>query len=257
VTALYAIPAWLLLLLAIAVFAACACGALWLIRRTFPHVDFRAHNEVIGTFSGIVGSLFTVTVAFIIAIVWQEFDTTRQRVATEVSAAKDLWHVAAGFPAPMQARLQTTLTAYGRKMVDDEWPAMRKGGDSRDAEVMLGAAYEDVVRFRPALPGEANVQAAALSDFAVLRTSRQNRLNDNRLGIGAFEWGTLLFGSIAVMGICCMVGLPNLRAHYVFTAAVAAMIAATFVLIFELDYPFRGDVAVPPDLWRGFNIDHR
>jgi hypothetical protein len=27
-------------------------------------------------------------------------------------------------------------------------------------------------------------------------------------------------------------------------------------LIFELNYPFRGDVAVPPDLWSGFALDH-
>jgi hypothetical protein len=33
---------------------------------------------------------------------------------------------------------------------------------------------------------------------------------------------------------------------------VAAMIAATFVLIFELDYPFRGDLSVAPTGWQEF-----
>ena len=31
-----------------------------------------------------------------------------------------------------------------------------------------------------------------------------------------------------------------------------SMIAATFVLIFELDYPFRGDMTVSPAEWQEF-----
>ena len=251
-TALYAIPSWLLLILAIVVFAAFGCAALWAIRRVFPDVDFIEHNGIIAPFTGISGSLFAVTVAFIIAIVWQEYDGTQQRVATEVAAAKDLWHVAAGLPQPLQSRVRTTLFDYAKLMVHSEWPAMRAGGDSRPAEVELAAVYEDVVRFRPAQPGESTVQSAAIADFNQIRTTRQSRINDNRRGIGGFEWATLLFGSVIVIGLCCMVGLQNLRAHYILTAAVVAMIAATFVLIFELDYPFRGDLSVAPTGWQEF-----
>jgi Protein of unknown function (DUF4239) len=257
VTVFYAVPAWFLLIAVIAVFAGVACAVLVLTRRALPRVDFRAHNDVVGVFTSIVGSLFTVMVAFIIAIVWQEFNVTQQRVATEVASAKDLWHIAAGFPPPLTHRLQTTMTTYARMMVDDEWPAMRHGGDSRAAEVMLSGAYEDVIRFQPSRPGEAVVQSAALQDFSALRDARQNRLDDNRRGIAPFEWGTLLLGSAAVIILCCLVGIANRRMHFVLVAAVAAMIAAAFVLIFELDYPFRGDVAVPVDLWRGFLLDHR
>lgn len=256
-TVFYAVPAWFLLTAAIAVFAGVACAALVVMRRAFPRVDFRAHNDVVGIFTGIVGSLFTVTVAFIIAIVWQEYNVTQQRVATEVASAKDLWHIAAGFPPALTQRLQSTMTTYARMMVDDEWPAMRHGSDSRQAEVMLSGAYEDVIRFRPSRPGEGAVQSAALQDFAALRDARQNRLDDNRRGIAPFEWATLLLGSAAVIVLCCLVGIANRRMHFVLVAAVAAMIAATFVLIFELDYPFRGDVAVPPDLWHDFLVDHR
>jgi len=41
------------------------------------------------------------------------------------------------------------------------------------------------------------------------------------------------------------------------TASVAAMIALIFVLIYELDYPFRGGIGLPPDRWVEFIEDHK
>jgi hypothetical protein len=49
--------------------------------------------------------------------------------------------------------------------------------------------------------------------------------------------------------------LTSLRAQLLMTGAVAAMIAATFVLIFELDYPFRGELSIEPSGWQEFLAD--
>jgi hypothetical protein len=141
-------------------------------------------------------------------------------------------------------------------MVDDDWPAMRTGGDSRRSEALLTRTLEDVARFRPEAAGQGAVQSAALQELAAIHDARHYRLDDNRRGLAPFEWGTLLLVTGAVLGFCYMVGLSSMRAHLLVTAAVAAVIACMFVLIFELDYPFRGDLAVKPDLWRGFAADH-
>jgi hypothetical protein len=251
-TALYAVPSWLLLVLAIAAAAAAACAGQMAVRRAFPRVDFTKHNEVGGIVLGVIGGLFGVTLAFIIAIVWQEFDGTSQRVAVEAAAATDLWHVSAGLPAPEGRRLRAGLVTYSSLMVDKEWPAMRRGGSSADAELLLTRSYEAVARYRPRDAGATNAQAAALQYLGALHDARHRRLDDNRSGVSPFEWAILLVGAVAVVGLCYLVGLPSLRTQLVMTGAVAGMIAAMFVLVFELDYPFRGDLSVPPAEWQEF-----
>ncbi len=251
-TALYAIPSWVVLLLAAGIAAAFACAGHVAVRRAFPRVDFRAHNDVGGIVLGVTGGLFAVMLAFIVAIVWQEFDTATQRVAVEAAAATDLWHTARGLPAPLGPSVRGGLAEYASLMVHDEWPAMRSGGSSKRAEDVLTRTFEGVAQFRPANAGASNAQSASLQYLGALHDARHHRLDDNNSGVSAFEWTILLIGAAVVIGIGYLVGLPSLRIQLLMTGAVAAMIAATFVLIFELDYPFRGDLSVAPTGWQEF-----
>jgi hypothetical protein len=257
VNALYAIPSWLLLLVAIVVAGGLAAGGHLAVRRAFPRVDFSEYNTASAIVLGVVGALFAVTVAFIIAIVWQEFDATSLRSAHEVSAAMDLWHISRGLPEPAGGELRRNLIAYADLMVNDEWPKMRSGASSERAEAVLTRTYESVVRFRPANAGEANAQEIALQYLGTLHDARHHRLDDNTSGIAPFEWTILLVGAIVVVGLCYLVGLSNFRAQLLMTATVGAMIAAMFVLIFELDEPYRGDLSVAPSGWYEFSGRHR
>jgi hypothetical protein len=252
VTALYALPPWIVLFGAVAVAVSVACAGHVAVRRAFPQTDFRAHNDVGGIVLGVTGGLFAVMMAFIVAIVWQEFDAASQRVAVEVGAATDLWHTASGLPAPLGPAVRRNLVSYASAMVSDEWPAMRTGGSSKRAEDVLTRTFEDVAQFRPANAGAGNAQSASLQYLGALHDARHHRLDDNSSGVSPFEWTILLIGAVVVIGICYLVGLSNLRTQLLMTGAVAAMIASTFVLIFELDYPFRGDLSIAPSGWQEF-----
>ncbi|HEY0615866.1 MAG TPA: DUF4239 domain-containing protein [Candidatus Elarobacter sp.] len=251
-TALYAVPAWLLLILAMLAAALIAIAGHVAVRRRFQSVDFRAHNDVGGIVLGVVGGLFGVTLAFIIAIVWQEFDGTAQRVAVEAGAASDLWHVARGLPPPLDREVRSSLIAYADLLVRDEWPAMRNGRSSSAAEAVLTRMFEDVARARPAEAGAGTAQSAALGYLGALHDSRHRRIDDNNSGVSTFEWTILVVGAAVIIALCYLVGLPNLRTQLLMTGVVAAMIAALFVLIFELDYPFRGDLSISPAGWQEF-----
>jgi hypothetical protein len=255
VTALYAVPPWLVLLGAVVLAVAVACGGHVAVRRAFPQIDFRAHNDVGGIVLGVTGGLFAVMLAFIVAIVWQEFDAATQRVAVEEAAATDLWHTARGLPAPLGPAVRASLVEYASAMVKAEWPAMRTGGSSKHAEDVLTRTFEDVAQFRPANAGAANAQSASLQYLGALHDARHHRLDDNSSGVTPFEWTILLIGALVVIGICYLVGLSSLRTQLLMTGAVAAMIAAVFVLIFELDYPFRGELSIAPAGWQEF-VDH-
>ncbi|HWT05285.1 MAG TPA: hypothetical protein VN224_05970, partial [Xanthomonadales bacterium] len=197
--ALYALPPWVVLLGAVALAVALACAGHVAVRRAFPHIDFRAHNDVGGIVLGVTGGLFAVMLAFIVAIVWQEFDSATQRVAVEVGAATDLWHTSRGLPAPLGPSVRRDLVSYAGAMVHDEWPAMRTGGRSKPAEHLLTRTFEDVAQFHPADVGAGNAQSASLQYLGALHDARHHRLDDNSSGVSPFEWTILLIGALVVV----------------------------------------------------------
>jgi hypothetical protein len=254
-TSLYSFPSWLLLVVVVGGAAGLACAGLLAVRKRYPNIDFRQHNELGGIVIGIAGGLFAVTLSFIIAIVWQESDATSQRVSIEAAAATDTWHVAAGLSPALAREVRGLLFDYAGTLVHEEWPAMRRGESSPHAEVILTRAFESIARYRPANAGESNAQAAALQHIAELHDARHRRLDDNVSGVSPFEWTILFIGAVVVIGFCYLVGTADLPAQLIMTGAVAALIAAMFVLVFQLDYPFRGDLSVAPSPWLEF-LDH-
>jgi hypothetical protein len=253
----YEVPAFGLLFGAMALAAAVACGAHLLVRRRFRTVKFSDNNAVGGIVLGVVGGLFAIMLAFVVGIVWREYDDSSQRVAGEVAAATNVWYAASGFPQPQRRDTRAVLLRYGELMVHEDWPAMRRGARSPHAVPLLAQAFETVERFRPSDSGQQNAQAMAMQQLGVMQETRYRRLDDNESGLTAFQWTILSLGATLVIGFCFLLGTNNLRVDMLMTGTVAAMIALIFVLIYELDYPFRGGIGVQPDRWTEFLSDHK
>lgn len=256
-TAFYEVPAFALLFGAMAFAAAVACTAHLLVRRCFRTVEFSSYNNVGGIVLGVLGALYAIMLAFVVGIVWREYDDSAQRVAGEVAAATNVWYAASGLPQPQRRETRAILLSYAHLMVDDEWPAMRRGGRSPQAVPTLAKAFELVERARLGLHGEQNAQQMAMQQLGVMQETRYFRLDDNASGLTPFQWTILLMGSVLVVGFCFLLGTSDLRVQLLMTGSVAAMIALIFVLIYELDYPFRGGIGVPPDRWTEFIADHQ
>ena len=59
-------------------------------------------------------------------------------------------------------------------------------------------------------------------------------------------WACMLFVGIVTVGFIYLFRVESFTAHVLMTLGTAAIIGATFVLIAEMDYPFRGTSAIRP-----------
>jgi hypothetical protein len=137
-------------------------------------------------------------------------------------------------------------------MIDDEWPAMRHGGFSTNADIVMMDAMGTAGSYVPANNREANSQLATQQQLSVMHDQRLLRLSDNKPAVLGFEWIVLILGAICVVSFCWLFGLSNPRVHLLMTAAVAIVITSVLVLLFELQYPFRSSIGIPPDSWTAF-----
>lgn len=252
---LYNVPPLALLLAATVLAVAVAGGGQLYIHRRFRETDFVQHNEVGGFIVAIVGTLYAVLLGFLTIVIWQHFSETQTQVSRESAAAADAWHTAVGLPYKIRTRIRQDLFSYANILIDKEWPAMRRGGFTFQADIVVMDAMAATGTYNPANYKEFTAQLATQQQLSALHDERVRRLANNGTAVSWFEWVVLYIGGICVVGFCWLFGLRNTRVHLLMTSTVAILIASMLVLLFELQYPFRSSVGVQPDTWNGF-IEH-
>lgn len=251
-TSLHNMSAWALLCSALILAVAFTCAGRLVLRRVISNADFFQNNDVAGVIVAVVGTIYAVLLAFVTAIVWQEYDATQQRVAREAAACANAWHLASAVPNPLGRRLSDAMVQYAHVMVDQEWPAMRIGADSPLSEQILTETIGWVASAAPRDAGQANLQAALLRDLTEMHTDRRARLADNVAAISPFQWAVLAIGALALLAFCYLMGGKNEHVMMFMTGAMVCVVVSVWVLIFELDLPFRGDLGIEPTYWTMF-----
>lgn len=253
--ALYAIPVPLALVLGIAAAAAVALAVHVMLTRWFESEDLAEHNDVAGFIIAVVGTLYAVVLGFVTVVVWQQYDGTKERLALETAAVTDTWHTAVGLPVAVRSRLRHDMLDYATLMAHDEWPLMRIGKVSPRGDGVIMDAIDAVGSVHDSDGGVTNAQAVTLNMLDQLHDARLRRVAANRSGLSWLEWAVLVLGAAIVIGLCCIFGVRNVRAHRVMIACVAAIVASMFVLIFELQFPYRSGMSIESAPWVGV-IDH-
>ncbi len=248
---LYRIPAALLLVVVLAIAIALAGFGQTFVHRRFRDGDFVGHNEVGGIIIAVSGTIYAVILGFLTVVAWEHFQEARNLVVLESDADIDVWHTAIGLPDPVRGRIRMDMMAYADAMIAREWPAMREGRFDQQAQNIGMDAINAIGSFVPANNGQSNAQAAAMQQLTIIHDARQQRVAINASGISWFEWLVLGVGGMCIVCFCWLFGLRNPRTHLLMTSTVVTMIASILVLLFELQYPFRSDIGIGPDLWKG------
>src|SRR6185436_20224467 len=121
-------PRWLrtsLHLLPIVVMvSAVAVAGLLLFRRFVPLEGLHAASNEIGNYLQTVGGIYAVLLAFVVYVVWGQFNEARGYLDREATALVDLHRTASGLPPGTRAAIQSGLRDYVDAVLKDEWPAM-------------------------------------------------------------------------------------------------------------------------------------
>jgi hypothetical protein len=246
VTWIYAIPAWLFISAAVACACALACGLLALVRSRITRNEQITHNDVAGPILTLIGTVLAVMMSFMVIGVWQEYDGAAQTAQQEASALSDLHHLADAYPSAMRTVVQREVDRYIDLVVYDEWPAMRAGRESQAAHDQAYRVAATLTGWRPKSPAEQSLQYRGEDLVGAFLDKRRDRILANRQGIPMVLWATMLFTGAVTVVFSFYFRVDRPRAQYLMVVAETAVVSIIFTLIAELDYPFRGDIAVDP-----------
>lgn len=238
---------WLLTFLRLGLIISGACIAsvagLVAFRAVVPAAALRAASSELGNYLQTLGSVYAVLLAFIVVIVWNQFNEARGLIEREASALVDLHRTASGLPPDTRAEIQAGLVRYVDAVLEDEWHAMHTGNEAVIERVghRLDEVWLAVHRCRPADSCQHTVYGEVLSHFNELADLRTSRLSAARARVPTSMRILLYTGAVLVTGSVYLVHIPELWLHAIITAALAGAIGHILYLIIDLDDAFEGD----------------
>src|SRR5262250_3767500 len=121
-------PRWLRTLLhltpIVALVAAVSVVGLIAFRAVAPLDELHQAANELGNYLQTVGGIYAVLLAFVVYVVWGQFNEARGYLDREATALVDLHRTASALPSRSRTEIQRGLRAYVDAVLRDEWPAM-------------------------------------------------------------------------------------------------------------------------------------
>jgi hypothetical protein len=223
-----------------------AAGGLVLVQRLVSTERRKQHNDVAGFIYAVLGVAYAVLLGLMLVAVWGEWNVAEATTADEANEVADVFWLAHSLPQPEGRRIQELARSYAQVVVNEEWPLMAQGKASPKAWATLDQMRGTIQQLNPTTDAQQVLYKQALERMNDLASARRERLVDAREGIPTILWAVLIVGGVITVGFTYLFGLENTTVHLLMVAALALTISLTLFTVAALDYPFKGDVHIPP-----------
>ena len=245
---IYFIPGFPLLLIIIVVVVGLSLMGQFIVRRYISHEILKLHNDVAGFMFSTLGVIYAVLLAFVVIIVWENYESTSSHVTDETNCMEILYRSSDVFPNPEKERLRSLLKSYAIVVVDKEWPAMARGESSPEIEKIEGNLWKVYLHdIKPRTELQKAFYAESVKALGEVSKMRGKRLLQAQTGIPSLLWIVLIAGGVITLAFTFFFGTENLEAQAIMTALLAAIMALMFFTILSLDFPFTGDIRISPE----------
>lgn len=225
----------------------CALAGLRLVRRRVPAEILEKSHDVAGFIIAVVGTIYAVLLAFMVIVVWEQFEDARTIAAREANYLGDVDYMARGFPLEISRPIHLGLIAYGQAVVRQEWTRMTSKGADPGARGALFNVWRVCHRISPSNPRETVLYQTLISRLADLNDSRRLRLHAAQASLPGIMWILLIGGGIITISFTYFFAVRTTAIQSLMTVSLTTLIAFILFLIYAIDRPFVGCVTVCPD----------
>lgn len=223
--------------------------ALVLLRNYRGEQRRRYHKSpIVGDVLGVIGTGFTVILAFVIFTAFASYQQARADAGIESVAVRQLSSLTTFFPQPAQSQLQGDLVCYARAVISDEWPRMASG----DSSPMVDTWVVKMDQHLQAMPVQTNKEIETFNTWfqraAERQDGRRGRLAEAAPFVPPFVWAMMILLFIVVVGYQALFANPSrpMLPQVLGIGAVAATLLTGIVLVYVLDAPFADRGALIP-----------
>lgn len=247
-------PLWVLIILLVVIPTGVAMGGQVLVRRWVGVATLVKNNEIAGFKFATVGVIYAVLLAFSVIAVWDKFSNAENAVAQEAGATAALARYAMG-PEPEAQALRKSLLYYLATVVEKDWPAMARQGESTEATHALDELYQAAIALDRAGTRNTADMSEVFTQLDNVTAARRLRLHLATGLVPNIIWFTLFTGAFMTVGFTLFFGSENLLAQISMTGVLSILVTFGLVVIVSTDHPFTGPVHIHPDPLAGVLAD--
>jgi len=224
-------------------------------RRFIPHHKLKGHNDVTGPIFGAMGTVYAVLLAFVLIVVWENFDKSKANVQNEANCLGDLYRDAESFSPVFKQDVRALLNEYAKAVIDDEWKTMIKGEASLRVEEIVKKMFVLYSSYLSRTSTEQAFFEESVGKLNQLDDLRTMRLMDSRSGINFLLWFVLLGGGVVVIVFTFFFGVENFKTQLITTVLLSVLILLFLFTILSMDYPFTGDISISPAAFKQITVN--
>jgi hypothetical protein len=233
---------WTVLLVGV-ISAVAAAGIAWFLRKR----ECEPEDVTLGFLGPSLAAMYLLVLALSLATEWTTIGSAQQAVGNEAVAARQVYWAASGLPGPASGELTTQVRGYLSTVIHHDWPQMQRGTLDERSDQQLSAMSTFVLRLNETASGASNAQQYALAQLSVLASARAQRGNaaESRLPLGVLA--AVIVTSLIVSVFPFAGGIRSDKVSVAIAVLQASLVAVTAVVVFQLNNPFTGPLATPPD----------
>jgi hypothetical protein len=237
------------LLAAVLLASGLSLAGLAAVRHTVSQAWLRESNDVVGNYLQTLGSIYAVLLAFVVYVVWGQFNEARTLVDREANEVLDLYRTVEALHGVERCAVRDGLRRYVDAVVDKEWGDMSRRRVRQADEVghILDDTWDALHVFEPTTAREIALFDECLKRFNDLSDARADRLTSALARIPFALHLLINGGAVIVVGSMWLFAVQNVWIHALITSAMAGAVSHVLYVVRDLDDSFSGDWQVDPE----------
>ncbi|MEV6070995.1 DUF4239 domain-containing protein [Nocardia sp. NPDC052001] len=212
---------------------------------TWRHSDDEASSTMV---LDLVNMFFAAIVAFVVVILWQQYDNSHAHTVSEAKALVSVYEAANDLPMQDRTQIQGLVRDYTEQVVGSEWQVMSKDAKlSQDTQNTLDELRAAVAGLSMADPNVKDIQDKADSALDTVSDARYDRGMDASYRLPTFLYVALWFATGMLLLGTVFSGVVVTRRSTIMTGLFGVVVGAVILAVYQLDRPFAGGNMVSKD----------
>ena len=223
-------------------------GAIFLLVKRNKFLQrFSIDLDIGGIIYGGIVAVYSILLAFIVVIVWEQYQNTGDRIQEESSKVFNLYRASYAFPdSTTGKKIRTTVIAYVNSVVDDEFPAMEHDTTSSLTQQKYNKVWDMIYAIRPNTENEKIWYASMVTSVNQFGEARIIRISDIDPSLPPLMWKILLAGGAIIILFAILFKTNNNWAHFIKILMFSIVIVFNLMLVNLLDHPYKGLLKIEP-----------
>jgi hypothetical protein len=223
-------------------------GAIFLLVKRNKYLQrFTIDLDIGGIIYGGIVAVYSILLAFIVVIVWEQYQNTGDRIQEESSKVFNLYRASYAFPdSTTGKKIRTTVIAYVSSVVDDEFPAMEHDTTSSLTQQKYNKVWDMIYAIRPTTENEKIWYTSMVTSVNQFGEARIIRISDIDPSLPSLMWRILLAGGAIIILFAILFKTNNNWAHFIKILFFSIVIVFNLMLVNLLDHPYKGLLKIEP-----------